>query len=391
MAFTPRSGGEPKAFAGREKEFKFFEESIQDAENGTSNHFLVLGEWGLGKTVLLDKFKKGSQDKGFLAPKIVIRKFRDSESLTDATAHLVQSIVVGLPMEFRKLRKFVERIDSFGIQILGTGLQVSSKPAEKIDPQVFLLESLRALWEDLKDRSKVIPILIDDVQHFDKISEVFTLIKNVLSHDKIVETGYLFVLSCTPDGWEKFMRLHDPIGRYFKPQLPLERLSEQETLEVIDRTLEGTGVEFDAEIREMIYEYTQGHPYELQELGDKLYNREIRGKVTEEQWVPALTETLLTLGKERWNKSYDDASESEKKMLYLVSLRKNPSSRKTVVGLAKKHNLEIPETSIGKFLARLVEKKLLSKPKKFEFAFPDRLFREYVLRVKGLDGEGNVL
>ena len=76
MAFTPRSGGEPKAFAGREKEFKFFEESIQDAENGTSNHFLVLGEWGLGKTVLLDKFKKGSQDKGFLAPKIVIRKFR---------------------------------------------------------------------------------------------------------------------------------------------------------------------------------------------------------------------------------------------------------------------------------------------------------------------------
>lgn len=392
MAFTPKSGSEPKGFGGREKELQFFDKKLREAENGKCDHYLVLGDWGMGKTVLLDKFKKRAQDKGFHSSKIVIRKFRDSEDLIDATAHLVGSILTKLPVYAGTLERLKERMRSFGVQLAGTGFLIEwDKPRKKPDPQVFLFESLRALWEDLKDRSKVIPILIDDVQHFDKISEVLTLIKNVLSDDEIVRTGCLFILSCTPDSWAKYMQLHDPIGRYFKPQLTLERLSKQETLEVVDKTLEGTGVEFDLQIRDMIYEYTQGHPYELQELGDKLYSREIKGKVTEEQWVPALTETLLTLGKEVWDRLYDEASESEKEILYLMSRQESPISRKSVVGLVKKHKLKTSEASISKFLVRLVEKKLLSKPKRFEYAFPDRLFKEYVLRVKGLDGEGSVL
>ena len=394
MAFTPKSGLEPKGFGGREKELQFFDKKLREAENGKCDHFLVLGEWGMGKTVLLDKFKKRSQDKGFHASKIVIRKFREDEDLSDATGHLVGSILTKLPVRTGTLEKLKEHIGSLDVKLplINVGFDIEfDKRRKKPDPQVFLFESLRALWEDLKDRSKVIPILIDDVQHFDKISEVLTLLKNVLSDDEMVKTGYLFILSCTPDSWSKFMLLHDPIGRYFKPQLTLERLSKQETLEVVDKTLEGTGVEFDLEIREMIYEYTQGHPYELQELGDKLYSREIKGKVTEEQWVPALTETLLTLGKEVWDRLYDEASESEQEILCLMSRQESPISRKSVVGLVKKHKLRTSEASISKFLARLVEKKLLSKPKKFEYAFPDRLFREYVLRVKGLGGERNVL
>ena len=390
MAFIPRSGIEPKAFVGRQKEFELFEGKIRDAENGKCDHFVVLGDWGIGKTVLLKEFKKRAQEKGFLTSMMTPMKFTLQEDLADATKHFVENITRKLPIDLGRLKKFIKQIESFGIQSPMGGFQFS-KSIEKPDPQVFLLDSLLALWKDLKNESKVVPILIDDVQNFDKISEIFTLIKNILSDDEIVKTGYLFILSCTPDSWRKFMKLHHPIGRYFTPRLTLKRLSEQQTFEVVDKTLKGTGVVFDPEIREMIYEFTQGHPYELQVLGANLYDREIKGKVTRAQWPPALNETLLTLGEEVWDDSYNEASESEKVVLYLVSLSGSPVSRKTIVELAKKHKLGIPEASISKFLVRLVEKKLLSKPKKFEYACPDKLFKEYILGVKGLDGEGNVL
>ena len=50
-----------------------------------------------------------------------------------------------------------------------------------MDPQTFLLRCLHVLWEDLKDETDVLLVLLDDVQNFDRVSEIFTLIKNVLS------------------------------------------------------------------------------------------------------------------------------------------------------------------------------------------------------------------
>jgi len=389
--FTAKSGWEPKAFAGRREEFELFEEKIRDAKNGKCDHFLVLGDWGIGKTVLLKEFKRKAQDKGFLTSMITIRKFTDDEGLNEATKHLVKSILMKLPIELGKLKKFMEQISSLGIQILGSGFTIAKSATRTTDSQLFLLASLRGLWEDLKTKSKVVPILIDDVQNFDKISEIFTLIKNILSDDEIVKAGYLFILACTPDSWSKFIQLHHPIGRYFTPRLTLKRLSKQETFEVVDKTLEGTGVVFDTEIREMIYEYTQGHPYELQVLGANLYDREIKGRVTEAQWLPALNETMLILGENVWDTLYNGASVRERVVLYLVSLSEGSVSRKSIVELVKKHKLGIQEANISKFLGRLVKKGLLCKPKKSEYACIDKLFREYILGVKGLDGEGSVL
>nr|QNT35479.1 hypothetical protein EKMJPAOO_00029 [uncultured Methanosarcinales archaeon] len=82
-------------------------------------------------------------------------------------------------------------------------------------------------------------------------------------------------------------------GRYFTPRLTLKRLSEEECYHVIDRTLDETGVVFEETIKEKVYEYTEGHPYELQVLCFNLYDNGIKGRVTLDQWSPALNETLL--------------------------------------------------------------------------------------------------
>jgi len=387
--FTPKSGWGPKIFAGRKDEFEFLDKKLEEARNGRSDHFLVLGEWGIGKTSVLKEFKRIAQEKGFISSLITVREFRKTEDLTDAVEHLVETIPSKLPLDLKKLKKFASQIDSLGIQVLGTGFQLS-RATERTDPQTFLLRCLHVLWEDLKDETDVLLVLLDDVQNFDRVSEIFTLIKNVLSDEEIVKTGYLFAISCTPEGWSKFMQLHHPIGRYFTPRLTLKRLSGEECYQVIDRTLEETGVVFEENIKDKVYEYTEGHPYELQVLCSNLYDTGIKGRVTLDQWSPALNETLLNLGEMVWDVMYNGASEQERKVLYAVASLDKPSSRKEITNFIEVCNLGLSGNVVGVLLGRLLEKGLLAKPDKYQYGLVDKLFMEYILRHRGYDGSGAV-
>ena len=388
--FTPKSGWEPKTFAGRKEEFKFFEKKIEEAKKGRCDHLLILGEWGIGKTSLLREFKRIAQEKGFISSMVTIREFRKTEDLADAVEHLIETIPLKLPLDLNKLRNFLSQIESLGVQVLGTGFQLYRK-TERMDPQVFLLKCLQILWEDLKDKTKVLPIFLDDVQNFDRVTEIFTLIKNVLSDDEILRTKYLFVLSCTPMSWLKFMQLHHPIGRYFTPRLTLKRLTREETCYVIEETLKGTNVTFDSEVKEKAYEYTQGHPYEIQVLCANLYDNAIKERVASEQWNPALNETLLNLGEVVWDAMYNEASEQERKVLYVTAWVEKSLNRKGISRITEKNNLGISDNALGVLLSRLLDKKLITKPDRYKYSLPDKLFREYILRYRGYDGNGSLL
>jgi hypothetical protein len=110
--FTPKSGWEPKVFAGRIDQFRFFENKLEEARNGRCDHFLIIGEWGIGKTSLLKEFKRIAQEKGFISAIVTVREFRKTEDLTDAVEHLVETIPLKLPLDLNKLEKFVNHRNS---------------------------------------------------------------------------------------------------------------------------------------------------------------------------------------------------------------------------------------------------------------------------------------
>ena len=211
--------------------------------------------------------------------------FHKSHPMMRATEQLILQLPRKLPIRYRRLKRYGEYLKGMGVTIAGTGVTLPESNVKLAgDPQVSLLDSLINLWDDLKESSKVIIVLLDDVQNYEKISGFLTILKNVLSDEEIVDTGFLFVLSCTRDGWLQFQKKHHPIGRYFTPRLKLERLNKERTFEILDRTLKGTGVHFDDKIKEKVYEYTKGHPFELQILCSNLYDNQIGGRVTDMVW-----------------------------------------------------------------------------------------------------------
>lgn len=192
--FTPKSGWEPRVFLGREKEIEIFNRKLDEAKKGRCDHFLILGEWGIGKTSLLKEFKRIAQRENILTSLITISEYTDKNTFNDGVRELIEEIPQKFPLDINKLKYFMKQLSSIGVEFLGAGFSISKK-VEEMQPQSLLFNTLQTLWSDLKNETEVAVILMDDVQNFTPISGIFTILKNVLSDEEIVRTKFLFALS----------------------------------------------------------------------------------------------------------------------------------------------------------------------------------------------------
>lgn len=379
--FTPRSGQEPKFFVGRQEHIDFFKKTLKDTIKYRQNHFILLGEWGSGKTSLLREYKSIAQKSGALCSLIQLREVKKEDRLNDLIEYLVEQIALRLPINLNKLKTFTKELTAAGVSVMGMGFDFS-RDVKRGDPHTFLYRNLLNLWEDMKGQTKAVVILIDDIQNLSAAPEVLSILRSVLSDEKIVkETRFLFVLSSTYDGWKQFLQRDHPIGRYFTPRLKVQNLTEQETYQLIDKNLNGTGITFSKKIKKNVYKYASGQLYETQVLCSNLFENQINGAVGTTAFEQALNTTLEIIGEEVFNQMFYLASEKEQQVLRVLAHNEMPSSFSALKTAS--HNMyKIPGSSVSKIVDRLIEKKLIIKPEKAFYFVPDPLFREYLIRQK---------
>jgi AAA+ ATPase superfamily predicted ATPase len=380
--FTPRSGQEPKVFIGRDHETSTFLKHLNNTKHKRFDHFVVLGSWGTGKTTLLKEFKKTAQSRRVLTSFVSVHEFSEGDILAPVI-QLLTHIPRNLPIKFERLKKFSKYLDGIGITfpVVGGGIEVGERNRFKGDPQVLLLDGLIRLWQELKEQTDALIVFLDDVQNYDAVRQVLGILKNVLSDDEIIsKTGYLFILAATEEGWAGFLRKNDPIGRYFIPMLKVRSLAKQDTYSIIDATLAKTGVVFTDDVKEAVYEYTNGHPYQLQIFCSYLYENQIKGKVTSEQLDVALSQTLEELGPIVLEPLYSAASEQEKKLLQVLSKEYRIYEFDDILKQVTKERTRISRGAIGPIITRLSDKKLLLKTERGKYRIANRLLHEFICR-----------
>lgn len=380
--FTPKSGIEPRVFLGREKEIEIFKKQLNRTKVSYFNHFIVIGDWGIGKTTLLKEYRKISQSQGILTSFVTVPKFTD-KTLLSPTVHLMTQIPRSLPIKFEKIKRAINHLRGLGINfpIIGGGLNFPAKQRYKRDPQVLLLDSLVTLWKDLEKEMNVVIVFIDDVQNYEKISEFLTLLKNVLSDDEIAKhTGYLFVLSSTSSGWEDFLVKHHPLGRYFIPIVKLLNLEKERIPEIINGILRDTGVSFEKEVIREVVEYSEGHPFQMQILCDYLYESQVHGKVTMDCFESAFNNALDELGDIILEPLYTLASEQEKGTLHLMAENYTVTSVSEILSLLQGIQPQIDKKSLSVHLNRLKNKGLIQKVNRGHYKIISRIMSEYIRR-----------
>jgi hypothetical protein len=365
--FTPQSGWEPRIFGGRDDELTLFKSNLEDAISVKPNHLVVLGEWGIGKTSLLKQFRRTVQENGYLGCFCSMSRFTKKDKPMDAIYLIAEEMLMGFP----KLN-----VDQAGL------LSVFSSKKSLSQAQTQFTKFLLALWKALD--TKLAVVLLDDLQNLLPISNTIDILRAVLSNDQIIrDTRFLFILSSTPGGWSNFLDKHDPVGRFFRKRLSVENLDKDEVVNTVNETIEDTGVEFDSSVKENIFEYTGGHPYEVQLLSSHLYDAQIQGKVGSELWDTALNNTLKELGKDYFNSLLARASDREMDLLKILADEKRPLSIKEfremmIVGPRAK---KFPIANIKNFLYRLYEKGIIMRNQEGSFDIPDRMFREFITRI----------
>ncbi len=122
-------------------------------------------------------------------------------------------------------------------------------------------------------------ILLDDLDNFMSVPEIVMTLKQTLSMDSLRNTRILLGIASTPISWQELtsIKKHHPLSRYFLSRVELTLLSEGDLRETIFKSLAGTGVSFNTEVIGQIYEYTKGHPFEMQVLCNHLFNAALSG------------------------------------------------------------------------------------------------------------------
>lgn len=380
--FTPMSGLEPTVFGGRKEELEFFEQKLNRAlHTRFCEHFLVLGNWGIGKSTLLKEYKKICQSRGHLVSIVPLEAFQNGASLSNAAHSIVEGILRDLPYPIDRFKKAAEYFDSIGFSLLGTGLKFSRNTTKKeISPQAFLYDSFLNIWQDLKDKTEVLVILLDDLENLMPVSEIVMTLKQTMSMDLIAKTKILVGITSTPSCWLELtaVKKHHPLARYFLSRVELKPLKENELKETIFKSLKGTGVSFSLEIINRIFEYTRGHPFEMQVLCNHLFSNQLSRRVDMDVWDKALQTALSDMGVAVFENWYRQASDEETKVLRLTAKENSYVSVQRIQELAKANNIKISPTSITKYLQRLVEKELVAKSTRGLYTIHDFMFRTYI-------------
>lgn len=374
--FTPKSGLEPKVFMNRNKEIDLFLKRIGEAKQGNINHYIINGTWGSGKTSLLRYFKLIAQEQKCAACYFLARELTEDVSDIEISIHIIQSIIRNIPYSLsKKNSRLFKSIKGFGIQVLGSGFNISFEIDKNkvIDSQIFLMDGLLNIWKDISKYTDLLVILIDDVQNYSKAQRLFTTLKNVLSDRKIIdETKILFILSSTVEGWKPFIKINHPIGRFFIPRMELENFDRENTIKLVDGVIEDTGVTFTSSVKEKIFQYTDGHLFQIHALGRALYDNQKSGRVTDMEWKKGFEQALFYLGSTVYEGVVEGISDNEIKIVKGIKLFESNK----IGDIDSRVNIK----SINKYLRRLVDKGILKAFSRGEYVIHDKLLGEYLQR-----------
>lgn len=326
--FSVQRGHIPRSILTRysdgKSHFEFFSEQLKVAQEGTQARFLVLGKVGLGKSCLLSHYKNYAQKRGYLVSQYEMSPNYSRKPVEEGLLELLWGIVRGFPkVRMLDLKGFVEIIKSLGGKIDAFGFKIGLEwDRKEIAPDSVLRNGIKGLIEDMKEKTDVIIILLDNIPSGSAMPDALKFFFQIMAENDFAGQPLVIGASLGTKDIEhgNFGALLDPIvNRFFAGHMfELSDFSERQIHQLVLETLVGTGVSFDEKIVSRVYEYCKGHPFVLQLLCKYLYDNQVGGRVEDDALDVAIQNCKVELDS-FISEFFCDLSKEEQVVLHLVS------------------------------------------------------------------------
>lgn len=362
----------PSKFAGRKSQLIEFKQYMTDTLNGNSKNIAILGEWGIGKTSLLRKFRQIGEEDFVTA---IIELGVSVNSLTT----LFEVITRALADEAQRRVKISLAVKEF---LEGLALSVNYGPVgvsiQRKDTPPNILKVKKDLKEIRERIKRPFIIMLDNAEQLLKIEGSLMELRNVFqSIQSMDEVNCMLILAGREQLFADIRAVYEPAVRFFWG-IGLEPFALEETKEAIQKPLIGQKVSFTEALIGKIHELTQGHPYFVQLFAYHLFNLREGLTIDLQDLIKNYTRLFDFMGKRLFESTLSILSTREREIIQaLAMIDKDVFTNADAKAVTK-------VKGINQYLKNMseLEVPVLAKLDRGQYKLYHPLFKEYIKRKR---------
>lgn len=381
--FSPGAGSPPPELVGRSPILEQARILLGRVwQHKPEKSLLLTGLRGVGKTVLLNEIERLAKEQQY---KTIFIEAHEDKPLGALIAPSLRTLLFELNRMAGagdKARRGLAVLRSFlgGLKVtygdVTVGLDIDPEPgaADSGDLEVDLPNLFVAVAEAAQERKTAIAIFVDEVQYFNQ-RELGALI---MAMHKIQQKQLPLVLLAA--GLPILPGLAGESKSYAERLFSFPdvgALSEADATQALREPARASGVVFEPDALQTVFEFTKGYPYFIQEWGYQTWNLAPSSPITREIVQNATRQVVERLDQNFFRVRFDRLTPSEKNFLrVMANLGPGPSRTGDIA-----EALGVKIAAIGPLRAKLIKKGMIYSPAHGEIGFTVPLFDEFMVRA----------
>lgn len=382
--YTPNAGAEPLAVVGRDDQLKMFDLLLARIAKGrTEQSMIITGLRGVGKTVLLGKFREAALEAGWVAVELEASK-NDEASFRRALAAKLRSALFELSPKSRWTDRFTHALGvlkSFTVSVDPAGSWSASVDVDAVEGYADtaqlshdLVDVFVALGEAAKERGRGVVLLIDEVQ-FLNAEQLEALIQSL---HKLVQRK--LPVTMVGAGLPQIAELVGDAKSYAERLFKFPRitsLGQKDARAALEQPAREEGASFEVKALDLAVQTTEGYPYFLQELGYAVWTVAEGPAITEADLRDAIVAYEAKLDESFFRVRLDRSTELQRAYLRaMAELGPDPQKAADVAQVMNRTSSNLAPTR-----AELINMGLLFTPEHGYAAYTVPQFDKFMMRA----------